>query len=97
MWKVDLWVVPPFSVVYFLAVLDRVNISNAKIYGMETALGLHGNQFNTALTVFFVPYILFEILSNYCLKIVKPHMWMSAMICLFGCVTIGMAFVKTFG
>ncbi|OUT23234.1 hypothetical protein CAS74_001549 [Pichia kudriavzevii] len=65
MWKIDLCVVPPFCLLYFLAFLDRVNVSNAKVYGIEKALGLHGNQFATALTVFFVPYIVFEVLSNY--------------------------------
>ncbi|KAG7823136.1 hypothetical protein KL919_004013 [Ogataea angusta] len=97
MWKIDLCVVPPFCLLYFLAFLDRVNISNAKIYGMQAALDLQKQQFNTALTVFFVPYVVFEVISNYCLKIIKPHAWMSTMIVLFGVVTIGTAFVKTFG
>ncbi|CCG91119.1 Hypothetical protein PCPN_1754 [Pediococcus pentosaceus IE-3] len=60
MMKIDFYVVPPFILLYFLAFLDRVNISNAKVYGMEDELGLHGNQFNTALTIFFVPYVFFE-------------------------------------
>ncbi|GMG25913.1 unnamed protein product [Ambrosiozyma monospora] len=41
MWKIDLCVVPPFCLLYFLAFLDRVNISNAKVYGIEKELGLH--------------------------------------------------------
>ncbi|QPG73315.1 hypothetical protein FOA43_000625 [Brettanomyces nanus] len=97
MWKIDLCVVPPFCLLYFLAFLDRVNISNAKVYGMEQSLGLHGDQFNIALTVFFVPYIVFEILSNYMLKIIKPHTWLSVMIFLFGVITICMAFSNSFG
>lgn len=97
MWKIDLCVVPPFVVLYFLAFLDRINISNAKVYGMEADLGLHGNQFNTALTVFFVPYIFFEIVSNYMMKKVAPHLWLSVCIALFGVVTIGMGFVTNFG
>lgn len=95
--KIDLWVVPPFALLYFLAFLDRVNISNAKVYGMEAALNLHGNQFATALTVFFAPYIVFEVVSNYMLKIVKPHQWLSCLILLFGVVTICMAYAKDFG
>lgn len=96
MWKIDMCVVPPFCLLYFLAFLDRINISNARVYGMATSLNLHGNQFNTALTVFFVPYIFFEILSNYCMKIVKPHLWLSACIFCFGIFTIGMGFVTNF-
>lgn len=97
MWKIDLCVVPPLALLYFLAFLDRVNISNAKVLGLPKALGLKGDQFNTALTLFFVPYIFFEVLSNYCIKIVRPHIWLSGCIFLFGIVTIGMGFVKNFG
>ncbi|QPG75582.1 hypothetical protein FOA43_002939 [Brettanomyces nanus] len=97
MWKLDFFVVPPFILLYFLAFLDRVNISNAKVYGMEDDLGLHGNQFNTALTIFFVPYVFFEVLSNYLMKIIKPHIWLSAMIFLFGIAGMCQAFVKGFG
>ncbi|GMM34502.1 hypothetical protein DASC09_018270 [Saccharomycopsis crataegensis] len=97
MWKIDLCVIPPLSLLYFLAFLDRVNISNAKVYGITKSLGLKGDQFNTCLTLFFVPYIFFEIFSNYALKTIKPHTWLSGCIFLFGCITIGMGFTKNFG
>ncbi|GMM29556.1 Soa1 protein [Martiniozyma asiatica (nom. inval.)] len=97
MHKIDLCVVPPFCLLYFLAFLDRVNISNANIYGMSKSLDLSSTQFSAALTVFFVPYIVFEIVSNYLLKFIKPHIWLSAMIFLFGIVTICMAWAKNYG
>ncbi|ODV96772.1 hypothetical protein PACTADRAFT_74385 [Pachysolen tannophilus NRRL Y-2460] len=97
MLKIDFCVIPPFCLLYFLSFLDRINISNAKLYGLSTSLNLEGNQFNTALTVFFVPYIFFEILSNYCIKLVKPHIWLSVCIFCFGVVTIGMGFTTNFG
>lgn len=97
MWKLDLWVVTPFMLFYFLCFLDRVNISNAKVYGMNEDLHLTSNQFSVALTVFFVPYIIFEVVSNYLLKFVKPHLWLSSMIFLFGIVTISMAFSRNYG
>lgn len=96
MWKIDVCVIPPFCLLYFLAFLDRVNISNAKIYGIEESLNLHGNQFATALTVFFVPYVVFEVLSNYIIKIVKPHIWLSCLIFLFGLVTLLVAWSRNF-
>lgn len=39
-----------------VAYVDRSNIGNAKIAGMATDLKLKGLMYNTALTVFFVPY-----------------------------------------
>lgn len=54
----------------------RVNISNAAILGLKSELGLTtGTKYNTALTIFFVPYILLEIPSNILLKKFKPHVW----------------------
>ena len=32
-------------------------------------------QFNDCLTIFFIPYILFEIPSNIFLKRLRPHVW----------------------
>ncbi|EGW32152.1 putative high-affinity nicotinic acid transporter [Spathaspora passalidarum NRRL Y-27907] len=97
MWKIDLWVVPPFCLLYFLSFLDRVNISNANLYGLSTELGLVGNQYNTALTVFFVPYVFFEVAANYTIKFVRPHIWLSILVLLFGVLSIGMGFVQNFG
>lgn len=97
MWKIDICVVPAFCLLYFLSFLDRVNISNANLYGLSEDLNLQGNQYNIALTVFFVPYIFFEVLSNYCIKLVKPHIWLSVCILCFGAISIGMGFVKNFG
>lgn len=53
-----------------------VNISNAAILGLKSELDLTtGTKYNTALTIFFVPYILLEIPSNILLKKLKPHVW----------------------
>lgn len=54
----------------------RVNISNAAILGLKEDLNItSGTKYNTALTIFFVPYIIFEIPSNILLKKLKPHVW----------------------
>ncbi|KAL4957770.1 Peroxin-3-domain-containing protein [Aspergillus filifer] len=74
--KVDWHVVPCLCIMYLLAFLDRVNISNASVLGMEADLGIENStKYNTALTIFFVPYIVFEIPSNILLKKLKPHVW----------------------
>jgi hypothetical protein len=75
MWKIDLHLVPPLCILYLLAFLDRVNIANAKLYNMTTDLGLVGNQYNIALVVFFVPYVIFEIPANMLLKKFRPSIW----------------------
>lgn len=55
----------------------RVNIGNARLYGMEADLGLVGNQYQTAVSLLFVTYILSELPSNLVLKKFRPSRWLS--------------------
>ncbi|KAH7194378.1 major facilitator superfamily domain-containing protein [Fusarium oxysporum] len=57
--KIDFRLLPIMVVLYLLAHIDRGNIGNAKIEGMDKDLDLVGNQYNIASTIFFVPYIIF--------------------------------------
>lgn len=59
-----------------MILLRSVNISNAAILGLKEDLNItEGTKYNSALTIFFVPYILFEVPSNMLLKKLKPHVW----------------------
>ena len=49
--KLDWNIYPPLLVVYTMAYLDRINISNAKIQGLVEDLDLTGNRFNITLFV----------------------------------------------
>ncbi|KAL2204435.1 MFS general substrate transporter [Sarocladium strictum] len=96
MWKIDLHVIPWLCIMYLLAFLDRVNISNANVFDLSVELGLEHHQFNTALVIFFVPYILFEIPSNVLLKHFKPHVWLSINMFAFGLVTLLQGLVTSY-
>lgn len=63
-----------------------MTVANAKIAGMEDDLQLRGQQYNIALTLFFVPYGLFEVPSNIVLKILRPSLWISIMMLAWGTV-----------
>lgn len=94
--KIDLRLIPTLCILYLLAFLDRVNISNAAIFGLREDLKLDGVKYNTALTIFFVPYILCEIPSNVLLKKLKPHLWLSGCMFMFGLVTMLQGFVQNY-
>lgn len=47
------------GILYLISHIDRANVGNAKIEGMDKDLGLVGNQYNMVSSVFFVPYIIF--------------------------------------
>ncbi|KAJ5179111.1 hypothetical protein N7492_002321 [Penicillium capsulatum] len=95
--KIDMRVMPMLFAVYFVAFLDRVNISNALTMSMPEDLNLYGNRANVALLIFYIPYIIFEIPSNIVMKKLKPHVWLSGCIIAFGVVMLGQAFVESYG
>ena len=61
--------------------LDRSNIGNAKIAGMEDDLHLTGDKYSWLLTIFYIAYTLFEF-QGIMWKIIAPHRW--AAITVFG-------------
>lgn len=65
-----------------LTLFSRINIGNARIQGLESDLNMneHGHDFDIALFIFFVPYILLEIPSNLVLKKIRPSIWLPSTI-----------------
>lgn len=82
--KCDIHVVLPVSVLFVLSFLDRINIGNARIQGLEKDLHMEGNDYNIALLVFFIPYILLEVPSNYLIRKVAPSTWLSGLMVCWG-------------
>ncbi|KAL2865433.1 major facilitator superfamily domain-containing protein [Aspergillus lucknowensis] len=94
--KCDLHVVPILTALFLFAFLDRINIGNARLLGLEDELGMEGHQYNIALFVFFIPYILFEVPSNVLLKRMRPSTWLSGIMVAWGVVTIGQGVTGSF-
>ena len=93
--KVDFRVVPMLALLYLIAHLDRANIGNAKIEGIEASLGMSGTDYNIAVCVFFAPYILFELPSNLLLaKFKHPSYYMGTIVTCWGIVMTCSGFVK---
>lgn len=84
LWKLDIHVVPILMFLFLLAFLDRINIGNARLQGLEKDLGMAGHDYNIALFIFFIPYILFEVPSNLVLRKVPPSWWLSGIMFFWG-------------
>lgn len=55
-----------------------VNIGNARLYGLEADLNMQGNQFQIAVSILFVTYVLGELPSNLIMKkYVRPSRWIA--------------------
>ncbi|PNS15960.1 hypothetical protein CAC42_4361 [Sphaceloma murrayae] len=93
-WKIDLYVVPTVALLYLFCFIDRANIGNARLAGLEKDLGLRGYDYNALLSYFYISYIIFEIPSNMMCKWVGPGWFIPAITVLFGLCSIFTAFVK---
>ena len=96
--KVDFILLPILCLLYACALLDRVNISAARVSGMGKDLNLlskTSNTYSVALLVFFPAYALAEIPSNVFLRRIGTRRWLSFVCFAFGVVSIGNAFVKS--
>ncbi|KAF8182748.1 MFS general substrate transporter [Mycena galopus ATCC 62051] len=94
--KIDLRLMPILSLMYLVSFLDRSNIGNARLQGLETQLDLTGNKFNIALTMFFIPYCIFECPANLVLKRFLPSRWLPGITVLWGLIMISIGFVKNY-
>jgi MFS family permease len=84
------------AVLYLLSFLDRGNIGNAKIQGLQTELHLSGSQYNLCATVFFFTYSAFEIPSNLLLKRFRPSIWLPSIMVAWGTVMTLMGLVRNY-
>ena len=62
---------------------------------MTKDLDMKGNDYNKALMIFFVPYIIFEVPSNILIKRLAPSTWLSGLMFCWGVSTIGLGLVKS--
>lgn len=83
--KIDLHLIPVLFGLYFFAFLDRINIGNAKIEGLQEELHMSGTQYNVALQIVFPLYIALEIPSNIIIRTgLRPSTWLSGIMFLWG-------------
>ncbi|KAJ6619898.1 MFS general substrate transporter [Mycena sp. CBHHK59/15] len=81
--KVDLRLIPWFSLLYLLSFLDRTSIGKW-LYNMEADLKISDNQYLVSLTVFFISYAIFEVPSNIFLKRLRPSVWFAVLMVMWG-------------
>ncbi|KAF5012771.1 hypothetical protein FDECE_1191 [Fusarium decemcellulare] len=94
---VDWNLIPLLTFLYLMSYIDRTNIGNVKIEGIMDDLDLSGNRFNVAQCIFFAPYCLFEIPSNWILTRVKrPSWYLGGLVISWGLVMTFSGFVQSY-
>ncbi|GAP92424.1 putative major facilitator superfamily transporter [Rosellinia necatrix] len=94
--KLDWHLIPLVMLLYTFSFLDRVNIGNARLYGLEEDLDLTPNQFQIAVSILFVTYLIFEIPSNLVLKPFGPQRWLAFIVFTWGIIALATGFVQNF-
>ena len=84
--KIDLAVLPILFLLFLVSFVDRSNLANARIEGLEKSLHISpkSNGYNIALFSFTIPYVLFEVPANIMLKKIKPQWWLSGLMLSWG-------------
>lgn len=95
--KLDLFIIPPIMLLYLLSFLDRVNIGNARLYGLEEDLKMAGSDYQIAVSLLFVTYILSELPSNLVIKKFKPSRWLAFITTSWGIIATLTGVVQSYG
>ncbi|PLW34653.1 hypothetical protein PCANC_06457 [Puccinia coronata f. sp. avenae] len=95
--KLDLIVLPLIVVFYFFSSLDRSNIGNARVAGLQKSLKLSDHQYSVALTSTFITYVLVKVPANLILKRVGAHIFLPLISGAWGLVTFCQGFTTNFG
>ncbi|CZR64839.1 related to nicotinamide mononucleotide permease [Phialocephala subalpina] len=97
-WKLDLRLLPPLFTLWFISLIDRVNIGAARIQGLEKDLGMdpRSNQFNIATVVVFIGLMIAEVPSNWLIKKFTPASVLCGECVLLGICTICQGLVTNF-
>ncbi|KAJ5263389.1 hypothetical protein N7478_010994 [Penicillium angulare] len=74
--KLDWHLMPLCFLMYTFSVLDRSNLGNAKLVGMEDDIDLSGNRYEWLGNIFYIAYIIFQF-NTLGWKIFKPHKWVT--------------------
>jgi MFS family permease len=95
--KIDARLIPMIILMYIMNYLDRNNIAAARLGGLESDLDLVGNQYQTAVSILFVGYVLMQVPSNlYLNKVGKPSVYLPAAMVVWGVISGATAGAQNF-
>ncbi|OLN87319.1 putative transporter C1683.12-like protein 11 [Colletotrichum chlorophyti] len=95
--KIDLFLMPMLWIMYILNYVDRTNIGNAKIAGMQTDLGLTDDGYAWVLSIFFFGYLICEVPSNMILSRSRPSIFLPGIMLVWGALSALMSISKSYG
>ncbi|KAH8122978.1 MFS general substrate transporter [Trichoderma asperelloides] len=96
-WKLDLFVLPLISSVYFFGSMDRSDLANAQVAGLEDDLHLSPKDYSNASSIFLVSYVLFQLPGTLLIKKIGAPVQFSGAMLTWGVLTVLTMLVKSSG
>ncbi|KAJ5556092.1 hypothetical protein N7494_000007 [Penicillium frequentans] len=94
--KLDLYIAPVMMLLMLISYLDRGNIGFAATQGMTDDIGLTGTQLNTAISIFYIFYVLAEFPTSLLVKRLQFNRVIPTIAFAWGLVCMCNGFVKSF-
>ena len=96
LFKVDIHLFPLLIVMYILNYLDRSNLAQARQGTLEQDLNMKGDDYNLAVSILFVGYLLMQLPSNLLITRVRPSLYLGTAMKIWGVVSTCSSAVHTF-
>ncbi|KAH6872168.1 hypothetical protein J4E91_011200 [Alternaria rosae] len=96
LFKMDVRILPVLALLFLCSFIDRTNVGNAKILGLEKDININDHQYSIGLCVFYATYIASELPSNLVLKKMSPKIWLPLLTAVWGILTMCLGFVTNF-
>ncbi|KAI9732309.1 MAG: hypothetical protein M1834_001516 [Cirrosporium novae-zelandiae] len=94
--KFDTRLVLFMAFLYMLSFLDRSNIGNARLAGLQNDLQMTTSQFEWILSAFYITYVIFEWMTLL-YSLVPPHIYISICVLSWGLIASLQAVATSFG
>ncbi|KAL4951868.1 major facilitator superfamily domain-containing protein [Aspergillus filifer] len=88
--KLDWYFLPCVTMMLLMSYLDRINVSNARLAGMQSDLGMDDTTWSAGISMFYVGYIISQIPANVIIAKGKPSILMPSIMLAWSAVTICM-------
>ncbi|KAG0263535.1 hypothetical protein DFQ27_001695 [Actinomortierella ambigua] len=94
--KIDWRLIPILGIFYSLSTLNRINLTNARIFAFESALHATNEQYTWAITIFFCGFGLAEIPSIFALLYFTPKVWLPMSMFAWAMVTAALGWMRSY-
>jgi len=93
----DYTIIPVVTLFYLTSFIDRTNIGNARVAGLQKDLHMTDEQYQTCITIFFGPYIASELAGSLLFRKIGPRLFFAMVVTAWGIVATCQGFVTTYG